>query len=81
MTTNHIGDASGGFGLGFGVMPDTEDVHEQLRASFSWSGFWTTLFRISPRGEWAIVTMSQVGATSQRISSLPSMNGSPPNRW
>jgi CubicO group peptidase (beta-lactamase class C family) len=49
-----------GFGLGFGIKPDNEDVHEQLRSSYSWGGFWSTSFRISPRGDWIVVTMSQV---------------------
>jgi hypothetical protein len=29
----------------------TDDVHEQLRGSFSWGGYWSTSFRISPRGD------------------------------
>ena len=60
MTVNQTGKLADGFGLGFGVMPDTNDVHEQLRDSYSWGGFWSTLFRISPRGDWIVITMSQV---------------------
>ncbi|MHB0960085.1 MAG: serine hydrolase domain-containing protein [Pirellulaceae bacterium] len=60
MTVNQTGKLADGFGLGFGVMPDTDDVHEQLRDSYFWGGFWSTSFRISPRGDWILITMSQV---------------------
>ena len=59
MNTNQVGKLSAGFGLGFGVMPDTEEIHEQLRGSFAWGGFWSTSFRISPRGDWIYLAMSQ----------------------
>lgn len=60
MTTNQVGDAPEPFGFGFGVTPDSEDVPRQLRASYAWAGFWSTSFRISPRGDWILVTMSQL---------------------
>lgn len=59
MNTNQVGKLSAGFGLGFGVMPDTEEIHKQLRGSFAWGGFWSTSFRISPRGDWIYLAMSQ----------------------
>jgi CubicO group peptidase (beta-lactamase class C family) len=59
MTTNQVGRLSDGFGLGFGVMPDRNDVHDQLRGSYNWGGFWSTSFRISPRGDWIVITMAQ----------------------
>jgi CubicO group peptidase (beta-lactamase class C family) len=61
MTTNQVGELKRdeGFGLGFGVKPNTDDVHVQLRSSYNWGGFWSTSFRISPRGDWIVVTMAQ----------------------
>lgn len=59
MTGNQVGKLSDGFGLGFGVIPDKEDIHKQLRGSYAWGGFWSTSFRISPRGDWIYVAMSQ----------------------
>ena len=53
MTTNQFG---------FGVMPNTEDVHEQLRGAYWGGGFWSMCFRISPRGDWIIIIMSQKAA-------------------
>jgi len=60
MMTNQLGDASEQFGFGFKIMPETDEIDEQLRASCAWSGFWSTSFRISPRGDWIHVTMTQV---------------------
>ena len=60
MTTNRVGKLSDGFGLGFGVMPSTENIHEQLRDSYSWGGFWSTSFRVSPRADWVVIALSQV---------------------
>jgi CubicO group peptidase (beta-lactamase class C family) len=60
MTTNRVGKLSDGFGLGFEVTPSTQNIHEQLRGSYSWGGFWSTSFRISPRGDWVVIAMSQV---------------------
>lgn len=59
MTTNQIGHAPLEFGFGVAVTPDSAEVHQQLRASYAWAGFWSTSFRVSPRGDWAIVTMTQ----------------------
>ncbi|MHC4406692.1 MAG: serine hydrolase domain-containing protein [Planctomycetota bacterium] len=65
MTANHIRDfvipwLPEKFGLGFAVYPDTTDVCEQLRNAYAWFGFWSTSFRVSPRGDWILITMSQV---------------------
>jgi CubicO group peptidase (beta-lactamase class C family) len=65
MTENQIGDLSLGksnmkFGFGFAVLPDQAAVHPQLRESYSWGGYWCTSFRISPQGEWIVITMTQV---------------------
>ncbi|MFZ5833749.1 MAG: serine hydrolase [Planctomycetota bacterium] len=62
MTGNQVGEMLGeeGFGFGFSVKPATEDIHPQLRGSYAWAGFWSTSFRIAPRGEWVLVTMSQL---------------------
>jgi len=47
------------FGFGFTTFPDKPDVHGQLRGAYAWFGFWSTSFRISPRGEWIVITMAQ----------------------
>ena len=62
MTVNQVGDlrVGDGFGFGFGVMPDSNNVHEQLRSSYNWAGGWSTSFRISPRGDWIVITMTQL---------------------
>jgi hypothetical protein len=41
-------------------MPETDDIHRQLRGSYNWGGYWSTSFRISPRGDWILITTSQV---------------------
>jgi CubicO group peptidase (beta-lactamase class C family) len=48
------------FGLGFGILPDSDDVHTQLRRSYAWGGYWSTCFRISPKGDWVLIAMAQV---------------------
>lgn len=60
MTTNQLGPSPNMFGFGFGVMPETNDIHRQLRGSYDWGGYWSTSFRISPHGDWIVITMSQV---------------------
>jgi CubicO group peptidase (beta-lactamase class C family) len=60
MTTNKLGDSPFKFGFGFTIFPDSDDVHEQLRGAYAWFGYWSTSFRIAPRGDWILVTMSQV---------------------
>jgi CubicO group peptidase (beta-lactamase class C family) len=47
------------FGLGFTIYDD-QNPNEHLRGAYAWFGFWSTSFRIAPRGDWIIVTMSQV---------------------
>ncbi len=64
MMTNQIGDLPAGilaskFGLGFGVTPDTDGVHDQLKCSYTWAGAWGTSFRVSPPGDWIVITMAQ----------------------
>ncbi len=67
MTTNQLGTSPQEFqfGFGFGIAPTTTDLHEQLRGSFSWGGYWSTSFRISPRGDWILITMSQLAWDEQ----------------
>jgi CubicO group peptidase (beta-lactamase class C family) len=65
MTTNQTGDLPirdlpDQFGFGFTIYPDTKEVHEQLRDAYAWFGYWSTSFRISPRGDWILITMSQL---------------------
>jgi CubicO group peptidase (beta-lactamase class C family) len=65
MTHNQIGEMqipglSNLFGYGFTIFPDERDIHDQLRDAYAWFGYWTTSFRISPRGDWIIITLSQL---------------------
>ncbi len=60
MTSNQVGELSTPFGFGFGIMPASDDVHAQLQGAYAWSGFWSTSFRVSPRGDWILVTMAQL---------------------
>jgi CubicO group peptidase (beta-lactamase class C family) len=67
MTTNQVGhleladlEVIGRFGFGFTSYPDEDRVPEQLRGAYAWFGAWSTSFRISPRGDWILVTMSQL---------------------
>jgi CubicO group peptidase (beta-lactamase class C family) len=49
----------GSFGLGFHILPNSNEVEEQLRGAYAWFGFWSTSFRISPKGDWILITLSQ----------------------
>jgi CubicO group peptidase (beta-lactamase class C family) len=67
MTTNQISELTESlgvegfeFGFGFAILPDSDSIHEQLRGSCSWGGLWNTGFRISPSGDWVVITMSQI---------------------
>lgn len=65
MTSNQIGDLCVGttdakFGFGFAILPDQPTVHPQLRNSYAWGGYWCTSFRVSPSGQWILITMAQV---------------------
>ena len=67
MTANQIGDCKVAdpdvkdrFGFGFSVYANDQRHHEQLRGAYAWFGHWSTSFRISPRGDWILVTMSQL---------------------
>ena len=67
MTANQIGDCKVAdpdvkdrFGFGFSVYANDQRHHEQLRGAYAWFGHWSTSFRISPRGDWILITMSQL---------------------
>ena len=60
MVTDQTPNLPNNFGFGFTIFLNENDVHEQLRKAYAWFGYWTTSFRISPRGDWIIVTMSQL---------------------
>jgi CubicO group peptidase (beta-lactamase class C family) len=65
MTANQIGGlvmpgVPGKFGFGFAITPDTDDIHSQLRGSYYWMGYWSTSFRMSPRGDWIVITIAQL---------------------
>jgi CubicO group peptidase (beta-lactamase class C family) len=59
-TTNQLGSLPNRFGFGLGIMDDTDDIHRQLRGSYNGGGAWSTSFRISPRGDWIVITMAQM---------------------
>ena len=53
------------FGLadkfGFGLASYGEQhPHAELRGAYAWFGFWNTSCRVSPKGDWVLVTMSQL---------------------
>lgn len=48
------------FGFGFTMFPNERGIHKQLRSAYAWYGYWTTSFRISPQGDWSLVTMTQL---------------------
>ena len=60
MIVDQTGELASNFGFGFRIYADTPNIHSQLRGMYSWGGFWTTCFRISPRGDWILITMSQL---------------------
>ncbi|NLS97548.1 MAG: beta-lactamase family protein [Planctomycetaceae bacterium] len=67
MTANQIGDMKladvdviDRFGFGFSVYSSDQRHHEQLRGAYAWFGHWSTSFRISPHGDWVLVTMTQL---------------------
>jgi len=67
MTANQIGelkvaapDVIDWFGFGFSIYSSDQRHHEQLRGAYAWFGAWSTSFRISPHGDWALVTMAQL---------------------
>ena len=59
MATDQTDALPNNFGFGFTIFPDEKDVHKQLRDAYAWFGYWSTSFRISPRGDWILVTMAQ----------------------
>jgi CubicO group peptidase (beta-lactamase class C family) len=67
MATNQVGELKladlgviDRFGFGFTVYSNDERHHEQLKGAYAWFGHWSTSFRISPHGDWALVTMTQL---------------------
>ncbi len=47
--------------FGFGLASYGEQhPHAQLRGAYAWFGFWNTSCRVSPNGDWVLVTMSQL---------------------
>jgi CubicO group peptidase (beta-lactamase class C family) len=61
MTVNQIGERGPFcFGFGFSINGDDENTDEQLRDAYGWGGYWGTTFKISPHGDWILITMSQV---------------------
>ena len=47
--------------FGFGLASYSEQhPHAELRGAYAWFGFWNTSCRISPEGDWVLVTMSQL---------------------
>lgn len=64
MTTNQTQQVHQHFGFGFDVTPDARDIPKPLRTSYAWSGFWSTFFRVAPRGDWIVVTMTQLATNA-----------------
>ncbi len=69
MRTDQVAPIVGGgprnFGFGFGITPPPGEDHDGppvpkgLIGSYSWSGFWSTHFRIAPRGDFIVIIMMQ----------------------
>ncbi len=65
MTTNQIGEltipgSENKFGFGFGILPQNNQVNEQLRGSYTWGGLWSTYFHVSPRSGWVVIALAQL---------------------
>ncbi|WP_197231439.1 serine hydrolase domain-containing protein [Novipirellula artificiosorum] len=70
MTTNQLEDSvvpnqkmiPGLIGdFGFGLTFYSEDFPTiQLRGAYAWFGVWTTSFRVSPKRDWIVITMTQL---------------------
>ena len=62
ITRNHLDqDSEFEFGLGFEIVPvDARNRHPRLKGSYSWSGYWSTFFRIAPKGEWIHISLTQL---------------------
>ncbi|WP_197231438.1 serine hydrolase [Novipirellula artificiosorum] len=52
------------FGFGFTVYSN-DKPDKQSQGAYAWFGFWTTSFRISPRGDWIVITMTQLAGYEQ----------------
>ena len=47
--------------FGFGLASYGEQhPRAELQGAYAWFGFWNTSFRVSPNGDWVLVTMSQL---------------------
>jgi hypothetical protein len=46
-------------------MPRLDAIDGQLHGAYAWYGFWSTSFRVSPVGDWAVITMTQVAWDEQ----------------
>jgi len=78
MRSNQIGDLSGldlgpgeKFGLGFQVVENVEQKDQQLVGSYSWGGFFGTLFWIVPKEDWILVVMLQQVGGPERTRRWP----------
>ncbi len=62
MTANQVGHLlePGGYGLGFSIKADPKENRGRLAPSLDPCGFWSTQSRISPSGDWIVVTMTQL---------------------
>jgi CubicO group peptidase (beta-lactamase class C family) len=48
------------FGYGFTMYSSNDSIHRQLHSAYAWFGMWNTQFRVSPKGDWILITMSQL---------------------
>jgi CubicO group peptidase (beta-lactamase class C family) len=69
ITSNQIGELETSsnphegnkFGLGFSIFEkNREDLPPNLLGSLGWGGFFRTNFLIAPKGDWIVISMSQV---------------------
>ena len=61
MTTDQLGNLNGRpVWVWFRHQSRHTSRHGQLRGILRFGGFWSTSFRISPRGDWVVITMPQL---------------------
>ena len=48
------------FGYGVTIYSENQETHENLHGGYAWFGGWGTQFRVVPKGDWILITTTQV---------------------